>query len=468
MKRVAIIGGGIAGLSAGFYLEQHRRRGAALAYTLYEGSPRLGGVIRTERTSDGFLIEAGPDSFLSEKPWARDLCRELGIEGQLIGSNDATRQTLLWVNGRLHPLPDGLQFLVPTRLVPIMSTRLFSLSTKARIAAEFFQRPRKAAGDESVAAFVERHFGSEMVARLADPLLAGVYAGEASRLSARAVLPRLVALEEQYGSLARGLLRNTNARRERAAPGPIFTTLRDGMQPLVEAIATRLDRAAARTGVAVRRVSRRDSSWMVEATQGEERFDSVIVAVPAFVAAALLADTDGGLAAKLKPIPYSSSVTVALAYDAAQVAMRGRTIPTGFGFLVPRSEGKRMLACTFVHNKFAGRVPEDGLLLRCFLGGSTDEAALELRDESVLRIVRQELREILGLDAEPLFAFIYRWPNAMAQYEVGHLERVAEIERLRLALPGLYLIGNAYAGIGVPDCVRMGKEAADAVAAGGA
>ncbi|MGH9555071.1 MAG: protoporphyrinogen oxidase, partial [Terriglobales bacterium] len=241
MKRVAIIGGGIAGLSAAFYLEQHRRRGAPLEYTFYEGSPRLGGVIRTERTSDGFLVEAGPDSFLSEKPWARDLCRELGIEDQLIGSNDAARQTWILAGGRLHPLPEGLQFLVPTRLWPILTTGLFSLGTKLRIAAESFQRPRTTTGDESAAAFVERHFGREMVERLADPLLAGVYGGEAARLSARAVLPRLVALEEKYGSLARGVLQSRNAQPGLTPPAPIFTTLRDGMQHLVGTIVARLD-----------------------------------------------------------------------------------------------------------------------------------------------------------------------------------------------------------------------------------
>ncbi len=461
MKRVAIIGGGIAGLSAAFYLEQHRRRGAQLAYTLYETSKRLGGVIQTERTSDGFLVEAGPDSFLSEKPWASDLCRELGIEDQLIGSNDATRQTWIFAGGRLHPLPEGLQFLVPTRLWPILTTNLFSLGTKFRIVAEFFQRPRAAAEDESAATLVERHFGREVVERLADPLLAGVYGGEAERLSARAVLPRLVAMEEQYGSLARGVLRNTTPRSGHAAAGSIFTTLRGGMQQLVNTIAARLDSAAVRAGVAVRRVSRRDSSWMVDAAPGAGSFDSVILALPAFAAAELLDERNPELSAGLRQISYSSSVTVALAFDAAQVEMRGRALPSGFGFLVPRGEGKRILACTFVHNKFAGRAPEGRLLLRAFLGGSADAEALELSDECVLRVVRQELSEILGLGAEPLFALIHRWPRAMAQYEVGHLERVAEIERLRLAQQGLYLIGNAYAGIGVPDCVRMGKEAAE-------
>ncbi len=462
MKRVAIIGGGIAGLSAAFYMDQWRRGGAEFNYVLYEASPRLGGVIRTERTADGFLIEAGPDSFLSEKPWARELCSELGIEDRLIGSNDSARQTWVWLRGRLHPLPDGLQFLVPTRLRPILATGLFSWRTKLRIAAEYFQSPRAAASDESAAAFVERHFGHELVERLTDPLLAGVYGGTAARLSARAVLPRMVALEERHGSLARGLLQEHKQSAERKAQ-PIFSTLRGGMQELVEAVEGRLTPVAVRRGAAVQRVSRWAFGWTVHTAQGEERFHSIVFAVPAHTAAELLADTSASLAASLKQIPYSSSVTVALAYDAAQVAAGGRTLPAGFGVLVPRTEGKRLLACTFVHNKFAGRVPEGGLLLRAFLGGSTDEAAVELSDEEVLHVVRQELKEILGLEAAPLFARTYRWPRAMAQYETGHLERVAEIERIRQTLPGLHLIGNAYGGIGVPDCIRAGSEAAAAV-----
>lgn len=462
MKRVAIIGGGIAGLSAAFYMDQWRRGGAEFDWVLYEASPRLGGVIRTERTADGFLIEAGPDSFLSEKPWARELCSELGIEDRLIGSNDAARQTWILADGRLHPLPEGLQFLVPTRLWPILTSGLFSPATKLRIALESFQRPRKADKDESAAAFVERHFGREMVHRLADPLLAGVYGGTAAQLSARAVLPRMVALEEKYGSLARGVLRAQQQSLEHNAR-PIFSTLKSGMQELVDALEARITPVAVRRGVPVQRVSRWDFGWTVHTAQGEEKFGSLVLAVPAYTAADLLADTMPDLSASLKQIPYSSSVTVALAYDAAQVAMRGNNLPGGFGFLVPRTEGKRMLACTFVHNKFRGRVPEGGLLLRVFLGGSTDEAALTLSDESALLVVRHELSQILGLDAEPMFTRISRWPRSMAQYEVGHLERVAEIERLRKSVPGLHLIGNAYGGIGVPDCIRAGKEAAAAV-----
>ncbi len=460
MRRIAIIGGGISGLSAAFHLEQQRQSGAALEYVLFERASRLGGSLRTER-ADGCLIEAGPDSFLTEKPWAADLCRELGIGDQLIGSNDADRKTYILVNGRLAPLPDGLMFMVPTKILPVVFSPLFSLRTKLRMAREWFHPPRPAAADETVAALVERHYGSEMVDRLADPLLSGVYGGEASGLSVRAVLPRFAEMESKYGSLGRGML----AARKRMAssktpPRPLFSSLKDGMQQLVDAVVARLPGKALRTGTAVKELRRAGSpqgeSWLVSPDNGPaESFDSVILSTPAPVAGALLASEQAELAKELSAIAYSSSVTVTLGYDRAALPL-----PPGFGFLVPRSEGKRMLACTFVHNKFPHRAPQDRALLRCFLGGARDEEVLSWPEEQIEAAVRKELREILWLTAQPLFCRIYKWQGAMAQYGAGHLERLQRIELLRQQLPGLALAGNGYRGIGVPDCIRSGKEAA--------
>jgi oxygen-dependent protoporphyrinogen oxidase len=458
---VAIIGGGISGLSAAFYLERARRGGADVRYTLFESGDRLGGVMRTERV-EGFLVEAGPDSFLSEKQSAAELCRELGIEDQLVGSNDAHRRTYILVKGRLVEMPDGLQFLVPTKLWPTVTTPLFSWGTKLRMAREFFARPHTTNGDESAAAFVERHFGSEVVDRLADPLLAGVYGGSAERLSVRAVLPRFLDMEAKYGSLSRAMLAAMK-KRPAAANGarPIFTSMKDGMQQLVDAVAAQLDPDAIRTGERIKALGREDGAWMV-LRQGStaERFDRIIVAAPGYIASGLLRSVEPRLATVLGETAYNSSVTVALGYATAGFDGRGGKREDGFGFLVPRSEGKRLLACTFVHNKFPHRAPDDRLLLRVFLGGSHDPAVLQIPDEEILRIVCVELRQILGLTAEPRFSRIYRWERSMAQYEVGHLERVAEIERLRAALPGLALAGNAYRGIGVPDCIKSGIDAA--------
>jgi len=461
MKRIAIIGGGISGLAAAFALEERRRGGEPLEYAVYESGPRFGGVLATEQV-DGCLIEAGPDSFLTEKPWAAELCRRLGIEDQLIGSNDGDRKTYILVKGKLTPMPDGLMFMVPTRLAPALLSTLFSGATKFRMVREWRFAPRQSRSDESVAALVERHYGAEMVERLADPLLSGVYGGEAAQLSVRAVLPRFVEMESKYGSLGRGMLAvRKNMKPAQSAP-PIFTSLKGGMQQLADALAAGLSPGTLRPNTRVEAVQKQDRGWIVSAGYASDHFDNVIIATSATAAVPLFEITCAGLASELKAIPYSSSMTVALGFDKDVRA----ALPAGFGFLVPRSEGKRMLAATFVHNKFPHRVPEDRALIRCFLGGSRDEQILQLPDDKILGIVREELRRILGLNAEPLFTRIYRWRGAMAQYVVGHLERLQRIESLLKQWPGLALAGNAYRGIGVPDCVRSGEAAVQQVLAG--
>ena len=457
MKRIAIIGGGISGLSAAYALEEKRRAGLEVQYVLYEASARFGGVLVTDRV-DGCILEAGPDSFLTEKPWATDLCAKLGLAGQLIGSNDADRKTYILVRGKLVEMPDGLMFMVPTKLAPTIFSPLFSTQTKLRMAQEWFHPPHKANGDETVAEFVERHYGPEMVDRLADPLLSGVYGGEASQLSVRAVLPRFAEMEAKYGSLGRAMLAaRSAARKAKTPPRPLFTSLENGMQQMVDALVAVLDADALNAGATVQAVAPEAGSWVVSAGLQSDEFDAVILALPTKAAANLLQRCGPQLAAELGAIEYSSSVTVALGYD-KQVR---DSLPPGFGFLVPRSEGKRMLAATFVHNKFPHRAPEDRAILRCFLGGARGEQMLALSEEEILSIVREELDQILQLRAEPLFTRVFKWRGAMAQYGVGHLERLERIEALRQKLPGLALAGNGYSGIGVPDCVRSGTAAVD-------
>jgi oxygen-dependent protoporphyrinogen oxidase len=462
MTHIAIIGGGISGLAAAFALEELRRSGA-LEYALYESSPHLGGVLRTEHV-EGCIVEAGPDSFLTEKPWAADLCRILGLGDQLIGSNDTGRKTYILVRGRLIPMPDGLMFMVPTKILPTGFSSLFSWTTKLRMAQELFHRPRAANADESVASLVERHYGAEMVGRLADPLLSGVYGGEAASLSVRAVLPRFAEMERTHGSLGRAMLAARKKIPHSAnKPAPLFTSLKNGMQQLVETLVPRLDQASLLTNTHVHSIHPEAEGWTVgvypEARGSglnSDRFDAVILAVPTHAAAQLLATSSPDLSAELAAIAYSSSITVGLGYD------RGvrESLPPGFGFLVPRSEGKRLLAATFVHNKFPHRAPDDRALLRCFFAGSNAESIWPLSDDAIVTVVRDELEQILGLRAAPLFARIYKWKSAMAQYGVGHLERLDRIERLRQQLPGLALAGNGYRGIGVPDCIRSGQDAA--------
>ncbi len=464
MKRIAIIGGGISGLSAAYTLEEKRQSGEPVEYVLYESSPRLGGVLVTDRV-DGCLVEAGPDSFLTEKPWAADLCRKIGLGDQLIGSNDSERKTYIVARGKLVVMPDGLMFMVPTKIMPTVFSPLFSMRTKMRMAAEWFHPPRKASEDETVAEMVERHYGSEMVDLLADPLLSGVYGGEASQLSVRAVLPRFADMEAKHGSLGRAMLA---ARRKMGAAAnvparPLFSSLKEGMQQMVDALVARLDAKALRTSSPVLSVIPQSTAdgWTLSTRYQSDHFDAVIIATPTHAASAVLQGANEDLARDLSEIKYSSSVTVTLGYDEKV----RRSLPPGFGFLVPRSAGYRMLAATFVHNKFPHRAPENRAIVRCFLGGARDEQILESSEEDILAIVRRELRQIIALDAEPLFARVYKWKSAMAQYAVGHLERLQRIESLRQKLSGLALAGNGYSGIGVPDCVRSGAEAATKILA---
>jgi len=466
--RTAIIGGGIAGMAAAYELEKARAAGAAVEYTLYESRERLGGSLSSEIVN-GAVLERGPDSFLSEKPAASELCRELGLGADLLPSNDAARKTYILVRNRLIALPDGLMFLVPTKLIPTALTRLFSMTTKIRMGLELLHPPRPTGlPDEAVASLVKRHFGSEAVDRLADPLLSGIYGGDAAQLSARTVLPGLVKMESEYGSLTRGMLAAHSKMRAmakakgqapggaRPAPRSIFTSLRGGMQQLIDALTARLHWASIRVSTPVTSMAKTGDGWQVEALGATEHYDAVIMASPAWAAGVLLWPVDAELGEELSAIPYSSSITVNLVYDEAKL---GR-LPEGFGYLVPACEGRAMLACTFVHRKFLGRTPPGKAVFRAFLGGMKNEGLLAESDDALVAIVRRELKEILGIEAEPEHTQVSRWRRAMAQYSVGHQERIARIAARVATLPGLRLAGNAYDGIGIPDCIRLGRKAA--------
>lgn len=461
MTRVAIVGGGISGLTAAFYLEQERRRGAPLSFTVFESADRFGGVIRTERI-DGCIVEAGPDSFLSSKPWARELCDDLRLSSQLIGSRDDDRKTYVLVNGLLEPIPSGMQMMVPTSAASVLRSRLFSRQTKLAMAREYLLPPQPLAADddESVASFVSRHFNSEVVDRLADPLLTGIYGADSTALSVRATLPTMIEMEARHRSLVRGALAAKASQAASGAPQPLFTALRDGMQRIVESIMRHVPREALRSSRAIEGITPLENWWQLRAGETLEQFDHLILAVPAHVSAKMLADLPGSERAVelLSEIAYSSAVAVALAYNTADI-----TLPPGFGFLVPRSEGKRMIACTFVHNKFENRAPVGTALLRVFMGGSRDSEILDLTEEEIVNIVRRELRDILQIGATPHFVRVFKWHKAMPQYGVGHLLRIARLEMHMQRFPRLHLSGNAYHGIGIPDCVRAGRAAADAI-----
>ncbi len=457
-RRIVVLGGGISGLTAAYYLAEARRAGAPLDYQLLEASARLGGALRTERIG-GCMVEAGGDSMLTEKREALELCERVGLSGQLVGSLDAGRRTWLLHRGRLVALPEGFELLVPTRLGAVAQTPLLSLGDKFALATEMFRSFAPPPEDESVARFVERHFSRGLLENIVDPLLAAIYGGDVEQLSASAALPWLATLERQHGSVVRGARALSAHRRHNKAPrGPLFNTLRDGMESLARALEARLESGRVFCGRRAVELARTPEGYRIVLESGQsETADAVVLALPAYQSARLLRPLDAALAAALEGIPYSSSLIVALAYKQDGV----RALPGGFGFLVPAKEKRRLVACTFVHQKYPERAPEGTVLLRCFLGGMRDPAAMDFSDAETLAVVRRELKEILGITAEPLLARVYRWPRALAQYTVGHARRLETIRQRLGGHRGLFLCGNAYQGIGIPDCIRSGRTAAE-------
>ncbi len=465
--RLVVVGGGVTGLAAAHRaVELARERGIALELVLLEARERLGGTIATERAG-GFLVEAGPDSFLSEKPWALALCRRLGIEDRLARTDDRYRKVFVWRAGRLHPLPDGFQLLAPTRLAPFLASRLFSWPGKLRVALDLVL-PRGHADDESLGAFVRRRLGREALERVAQPLVAGIYTADPDDLSLAATLPRFLELEKRERSIVLALWRASRAAPQAGTSGArwsLFVTFKEGMEELVTALAGRLPAGAALVKHRVTGIERNGGVWRV-ATEAGGTFaaDRVIVAAETHVAARLLRYTDPALATLLGEIPYASSATISLGYRRADVPHP----LDGFGFVVPRTERRALLACTFASVKYPGRAPAGHTLLRAFVGGALDEAILGADDATLVERARDELRQALGVTAEPVLTRVCRWPAAMPQYRVGHLARVETIERRVAALPGLGLAGGGYRGVGIADCVRSAEDATERALGAGA
>lgn len=457
MRETLVIGGGITGLAAAWELVQ-----AGVRPTLADPGEQLGGVIQTE-TVEGCVLEGGPDSFLSAKPAAAELIRELGLGGDLIASNDHSRVTYLVRDGRLVPMPDGLMMMVPTKILPVAASPLLSWSTKVRMGLEYFHKPpAQEPQDRSVADFIREHYGQETVDYLAEPLLSGVYGGAVDRLSVNSVLPRFVELERTHGSLTRGVLAAKAARRGHAVKEePLFQTLRGGLAQLTRELERRVRPEAEILRGHVEALERDGSGFRARVNGEWIAVRTAIGACPAWVMGSLLEPLNPELGSLLAGIDYSSSITLALGYRAADC---GR-IPPGFGFLVPARERNTLTACTFVGAKFPYRVPDSHVVLRCFLGGAGQEALLDRGDDELIETVQQELQTLLGWRARPAFIRLSRWRRSMAQYEVGHSARMQRIEQILGGFGPLWLAGNAYSGIGIPDCIRTGRAAARAAMA---
>jgi protoporphyrinogen/coproporphyrinogen III oxidase len=458
---VAVIGGGIAGLATAYHLqEEARASGRTLECTVVERDGRLGGKILTSY-QDGFVVEGGPDCFLTQKPWALELCRRLGLGDQLIGTNEASRKVFILWKGKMHRLPDGVLLIIPTRFMPFALSPLISPLGKLRMGLDLVTPARRDEADESVADFVRRRLGSEALDKIAEPLMGGIHVSDPERQSLLATFPRFRETERKYGSLVKGMLA---ARRAHPANGkslPMFMTLKGGLQDLVSTLTARLDGVKLLTGRSVRALRAAEAGGYRLALDdgGQMEADQVVLAAPAHEAAKLVAGLDRELAAHLAAMRFVTTATVSLGYR-----REGLSHPLdGFGFVIPSKEGRRITGCTWTSTKFDGRATGEHALVRCFLGGATDEGPALLPEEEMAQLAREELRALMGIEAEPVLTQVYRWRDGHPQYDVGHLERVAEIERLCAGHPGLHLTGSSYRGVGIPDCIRNGSLAAQAV-----
>ncbi len=460
MKRVAIIGGGIAGLATAYYL--HERGRGVVDYTLIESAPKFGGKITSAR-ENGFVVEGGPDSFLTTKTAALELCRALGLGGQLIGTNDAGRKVFVWSRGHLRAMPDGVMLIIPTKLMPFVTSPLISPLGKMRMGMDALIPPRRDDGDESLSHFVRRRLGAEALDKIAEPMIAGIYVADAENLSLQSTFPRFLDMEKKYGGLLRGVIAQKRAANGNGRNGngksatSMFMTLRGGLQDLTDAIVARLERDALLPNRSVVAVTRDGGAYDLALNDGAHlHADEIVFASPAYAAADLVQGIDPALADSLRAIRYVSTATVSLGFRRAEL-----THPlNGFGFVVPRSEKRQILACTWSSTKFNDRAPDGHALVRAFIGGAHAEHLVDQDDAALAEIAREELRAMMGITAIPVLTKVYRWQKANPQYEVGHQARIAEIDRRVASHCGLYLAGGAYHGVGIPDCIQDGARVA--------
>ena len=452
---ITIIGGGIAGLATAFYLEKRaREEGREIQYTLLESSDRWGGKIATESV-DGFLIEGGPDLLLTQKPAGVQLCKDLGLADRLIPTNNDRQRTFLVRNGELVAFPEDFS-LVPSKFWPLVTSPLFSFCGKVRMGLEVFIPRSRDEGDESLASFIGRRLGKEAV-KIGGAMLAGIHSADAERLSMRCAFPMYVAMEQRYGSLIKGV----RAMRKAPAGYPaMFQTLIGGLGEMVDALVARLD-GDLRRGVAVGAVRKVDGGFEVVAGDGVIETDAVVMATPAYVSADLVADFAPDLSLMLRGIRYVSTATVSLAYRKEDV--EGQHDFEGFGFLSPKHEGRRITACTWVSTKLNFRAPDDGVLVRTFVGGTGREDLVDLDDEALVAQSREELEDLMGVTADPVFVRIFRWKRGRPQFDVGHLDRMAEMEHLAGQVGGLFLTGSAYRGSAIPDCIVQAVDTVDRI-----
>ena len=471
MKKIVIIGGGIAGLAAAYRIQRKISEGADLECILLEGSERFGGKIFTEK-SDGFIIERGPDSFISQKPATIQLCKQLGLEDRLIGTNPGTPSTFVYTNGKLVTMPDGLSLMIPTKFLPFALTSLFSLSGKIRMALDLFIPRKVGDSDESLAAFVRRRMGEEALNKMAEPMLAGIYASDPEKMSIGSTFPMFVETERKYRSLIIGMLArkkallvsaNTdvtmNTGKRPNTSYSLFMTLKEGLGEIVDAIIKKSPDVQFKSAAKVAALEKQNHGWHISLANGSEcHADAVIIATPGSITKKIIKPIAPELADLFERIHYVSTATVTLGYK-----KEGFSHPLdGFGFVVPKAEGKSILACTWTSSKYPHRAPEGYVMLRCYLGGALHEEIAEKDAETIQTLVRNDLKEIMGIKETPVFCRVFKNHKANVQYHVNHSEIIDSIMENLKKFPGLFLVGSSYRGIGIPDCIHSGNQAAEA------
>lgn len=464
MKKVVIIGGGISGLSAAYYLKKlAEEKGIDLEYTLVEKNDRLGGNIITEKVGD-FIIEGGPDCFIFDKPWFLELCKQLGLTDKVMNTKEGSKTYILWKK-KLRPLPEGFVLMIPTKIMPFIFNSLISIPGKLRMALDLIKPKGDPDKDESLSEFVGRRLGNEAVEKIAEPLVAGIHAGSPETMSVKSSFPRFIDMEQKYGSLIIAMLKARSMAKKASKDKPkytMFLTLKDGLTELVNKLVEELDKQSIVTGKEVLSIkeNKDDKTYTVDIEdKGSVVADCVILTTPAYVSADLLKDIDSELAENLDKIPYVSTATVSMAFKKSEI----KQLPEGFGFVVPRLEKRKIIGATFVSQKFPYRAPEDSVLIRCFVGGSKNEELAHLDEEEMAVMARNELKDILGIDAEPIFVKVFKFTKAMSQRIVGHSDMVKVIDERQGHHPGLYVTGSAYKGTGLSDSVHNGELTAEEV-----
>ena len=468
LLHVVIVGGGISGLSTAFALQEAcQQTGRSIACTVVEGNPTWGGKIVTNHVR-GLVIEGGPDSFLTAKPGAMQLCEKLGLTPSLINTNEANSQTFAYSRGQLCEIPQGLISFVPTRIGPLLSSGLLSWPGILRMGVDWFlPNGSRDDHDESLASFFRRRLGNEAFDRLIEPLVAGIYAGDAAELSMKATFPRFLDVEQQHGGLIKGMLaqrsKKSNASQKNGPKRTMFATLQGGLGDLVSSLVKRLESSgttllSGRHVKDLQIVQHKPHPYQVVLYSDEVlAADSVVLATPSFVSAQLLQGIDPQASTWLKATPYASTATISLAYRSSDIEKTIR----GFGFVIPRIEGKQLIAATWTSLKWPYRAQSGDTLIRCYAGGNGRDAILENDDDSLIKYVRDELQNMVGIKGSPLYAEVYRWDQGMPQYTSGHLDRLHKIRTALLSFKGLYLTGAGYEGIGIPDCIQAGTRTAE-------